>query len=262
MTKRLKPCLDIDLTDLPNEVWVSCFAYDGLYEVSNLGRVKSVDRFDSLGRLWKARIRKLANVKSHKPISVTLCQDGVPQPFMVAHLVLNSFGFFGAAEEISVHKNKIMTDNQLVNLKFTSHSESMLLGYSTGAIPKPIRIGLPWKEQEKRDYQEKFVTIIEGKIISKICTVCMMEQFANQYEYNGKCDPRICKICAYKRQGIINVGIRQQIKDLKNAGLIKCTKCETVKPLSDYHANKSKCKKCYVWPKRDRKGPGVNLQSD
>ena len=29
-----------DITDLPNEVWIDVLGYDGLYSVSNMGRIR------------------------------------------------------------------------------------------------------------------------------------------------------------------------------------------------------------------------------
>ncbi|WP_256210993.1 NUMOD4 domain-containing protein, partial [Oenococcus oeni] len=38
------------------EIWRDIKGYEGLYQVSNLGRVKSLVRIDNLGRHWKQRI--------------------------------------------------------------------------------------------------------------------------------------------------------------------------------------------------------------
>ena len=40
--------------------WVK--GYEGLYQVSNLGRVKSLARYDSKGRFLKERIKKLVPI--------------------------------------------------------------------------------------------------------------------------------------------------------------------------------------------------------
>lgn len=251
---RLSYCSDIDISNFEGEVWVSCFGYDGRYEVSNFGRVKSVPRIDPLGRLTKERIMKLQNVlKPDRQCTVALCSDGVSIYFQVSRLVLNSFGQFGNDDEEAIHINKFKADNRLENLKFGSHSESLIIGYKTGAHPKPIRNGLAWKEQEKKDYIAKFVTIIDGVIISRVCTTCMTEQSNDQYLYNKFNDVRICKTCHYKHKGIINVGMRQEIAELKAAGLRKCRKCAIIKPLSNFYKVKGNdtmatCKSCYVKP--------------
>lgn len=35
---------NLQLEDLENEIWVDAFGFDGIYEVSNLGRIKSLQR--------------------------------------------------------------------------------------------------------------------------------------------------------------------------------------------------------------------------
>ena len=36
---------NLSLEDLPNEIWKDVVGYEGLYQVSNLGRIKSLDRY-------------------------------------------------------------------------------------------------------------------------------------------------------------------------------------------------------------------------
>lgn len=36
---------NLSLEDLPNEFWRDVVGYEGIYQVSNLGRVKSLDRY-------------------------------------------------------------------------------------------------------------------------------------------------------------------------------------------------------------------------
>ena len=49
---------NLSLEDLPNEVWKDVVGYEGLYQVSNLGRVKSLQRLDNKGRRINLSIRK------------------------------------------------------------------------------------------------------------------------------------------------------------------------------------------------------------
>ena len=41
-----------------NEIWKDILNYEGLYQVSNLRRVKSLERFDALGHRLKEKILK------------------------------------------------------------------------------------------------------------------------------------------------------------------------------------------------------------
>ena len=45
-----------------NEIWKDIKGYEGLYQVSNLGRVRSIDHYRKSGKVWiitKAAMKKL-----------------------------------------------------------------------------------------------------------------------------------------------------------------------------------------------------------
>ena len=72
------------------EVWRDIQGYEGLYQVSNKGRVKSVERYDSLGRAVKERI--LYQHKEKKGyMRVSLSKFGIQSYFKVHRLVANAF---------------------------------------------------------------------------------------------------------------------------------------------------------------------------
>ena len=57
------------------EVWKSITGYEGQYEISNLGHVRSLDRKDSIGRTLKGKSLKLLyNNKGY--FTVHLCKNG------------------------------------------------------------------------------------------------------------------------------------------------------------------------------------------
>ena len=60
------------------EIWKDVEGYEGLYQVSNYGRVKSLDRhvrfIDGRGRLFKGKILKLC-LNSHGYWLIVLCKD-------------------------------------------------------------------------------------------------------------------------------------------------------------------------------------------
>ena len=45
MEKEINVAEILSIDDLPNEIWKDIPGYKGLYQVSNLGRVKSLKRF-------------------------------------------------------------------------------------------------------------------------------------------------------------------------------------------------------------------------
>ena len=73
-----------------NEIWKPVVGYEGLYECSNMGRVKSVDRYDNLKHFRKGEIKTLTKDKNGYLI-VTLCKDGKEKKHKVHRLVALHF---------------------------------------------------------------------------------------------------------------------------------------------------------------------------
>lgn len=72
------------------EIWVDIKDYEGLYQVSNWGRVKSLERYDALGRLVEEKILKeIINSSGH--LHVILSKNGVEKHYYIHQLVANAF---------------------------------------------------------------------------------------------------------------------------------------------------------------------------
>lgn len=59
---------------MKNEVWKPVKDYEGFYEVSNKGRVRSVQRLDARGQHRKSKIMSVKKVQNTK--KVTFFRDG------------------------------------------------------------------------------------------------------------------------------------------------------------------------------------------
>lgn len=98
-------------------IWKDIPNYEGLYQVSSCGAVRSVSRLLSDGRSWKSSIlRPKVGAKGH--LSVGLVKDGARRHFGVHCLVLSAFvgprpkGMQGA------HNNGDPSKNDLSNLRW------------------------------------------------------------------------------------------------------------------------------------------------
>lgn len=108
------------------ETWKEVGGYSGLYEVSNLGRVRS------LGRPCKAKNgatqHKRARILTQEITVHGYCRvrlydrDGKATHFAVHRLVMEAF--VGSSEQQVNHINEIKTDNRLVNLEYVSRAEN------------------------------------------------------------------------------------------------------------------------------------------
>ena len=107
-----------------SERWLPVPGYEGVYEVSDLGRVRSMDRLDSRGRKRRGRVlspRK--TTRDHR--SISLCLNAVSRSFQVHHLVLTAF--VGPRPEglEGCHWDDDPTNNCLSNLRWDTRSANV-----------------------------------------------------------------------------------------------------------------------------------------
>jgi hypothetical protein len=112
------------------EIWKDIAGYEGIYQVSNLGEVKSLSRTicSSRGsRIVKEKILK-PGVDKDGYLFIRLCNNKNHKYFKVHFLVLNSF-FVEKNESYNQidHINNIKNDNRLVNLRWVTSSENCTL---------------------------------------------------------------------------------------------------------------------------------------
>ena len=123
------------------EIWKDIPGYEGLYQVSNLGRVKSL-------KYNKERILK-CGINTHGYNIVVLCDNGKPKTKNVHQLVAMSFlnhnpcGF----KLVIDHKNDIKTDNRLENLQIVT---SRFNNHKTQGKYSSKYKGVYWNVQKKK----------------------------------------------------------------------------------------------------------------
>lgn len=112
--------LPIDGVFCVMEIWKDIPNYEGIYQVSNLGRVKSLGN----DRNKKERMRK---ERIHKGYSnIMLSSKNVQKSFDVHQLVAMAFlGHIPCGHKLEVdHINGIKTDNSVDNLQVITHREN------------------------------------------------------------------------------------------------------------------------------------------
>ena len=95
------------------EEWRPIKGFEGLYECSSLGRVKSL-------KFGKERILKPDKIKNGY-LRVILCKDEKKKKYTVHRLVANAFIPNPNNLETVNHINEIKTDNRVSNLEWMTH---------------------------------------------------------------------------------------------------------------------------------------------
>lgn len=109
------------------EIWNSVLEYEGLYEVSNLGRVRSIDRVVGTEKRpvrWKGRLLKPASSGKVGHLSVNLSKCSRTKSFLVHALVLSAFIGPRPNGLEACHGSGGAQDNRLENLRWDTSSEN------------------------------------------------------------------------------------------------------------------------------------------
>ena len=108
------------------EIWKDIEGYEGLYQVSNLGRVKSL----KVSKIKSERIRK-SYQQSSGYISIVLCKNGKVTNHKIHRLVANAFiDNPDNLPEIN-HKDEDKTNNCVDNLEWCDSSYNKNYGTRT-----------------------------------------------------------------------------------------------------------------------------------
>lgn len=128
---------------MKDEIWKPILNYEGLYEISNLGRVKSLPKSWIAGegvlRSHNGKILKqsYSNINRTGYLQVVLYKDSVKVKYKVHRLVALSFLGNPPQEDSQVdHINGIKTDNKVSNLRWVSRYENTMCNPNTPTTPE------------------------------------------------------------------------------------------------------------------------------
>lgn len=116
------------------EIWKDIKGYEGIYQVSSKGRVKSLERDiickNGVKRHVKERIKVCFLSMNEKYSVVSLSKAGHCIHMLVDHLVAEAFIPNPEGHFLVGHKNKIKTDNRVDNLEWISYDGSICWNYN------------------------------------------------------------------------------------------------------------------------------------
>lgn len=160
------------MTDTTTERWVPVAGYEGFYEVSDLGRVRSVQRRVRSGKFYVTRsamIRSLAATRWR--MQLCMSRDGVAKTHGVHVLVMNSFiGPTPEGMEIC-HNDGDFRNNRLDNLRYDTHQANMMDSVEHNTHPFARRD----RCKNGHIYTSETTCAIKGKPNVRGCRTCQLE---------------------------------------------------------------------------------------
>ena len=114
------------------EEWIPVEGYEGLYEVSNLGRVQSVNRVDSSGKRRQSRLLKpIPDKDGYSKVSLSRSSK-VKQVNLQRLVALHFISNPDDLPEVD-HINCDRADNRAENLQWISRSSNRRLSWARGS---------------------------------------------------------------------------------------------------------------------------------
>lgn len=105
------------------EIWEDIIGYEGLYKISNLGRIISISRFSFSGRLLKEKFRKL-NLTKKNYYNIILVKDGNYKSYQLHRLLAINFIPNPNNYPCVNHIDGNSMNNSLDNLEWVTYREN------------------------------------------------------------------------------------------------------------------------------------------
>lgn len=161
------------------EIWKDVKDYEGLYQVSNLGRVKSLSRTDSKGRFRKEKVLKLGN-NGNGYIQISLCKNGVVKRTSVHRLVAYAFVPKTKGFDIVNHIDENPSNNRANNLEWCTQQYNTNYCTARYRAEKTRNENKAKKPKKVINHDKRILTIDEMiekhkeamKICEEIETIC------------------------------------------------------------------------------------------
>lgn len=117
------------------EIWKDITGYEGLYQVSDQGRVKSLKRKDCLGRTIQERILK-TKIDRYGYLQLNLHAYGKQKTLTVHRLICEAFNENPEGKPEVNHINENKTDNRACNLEWCTRKENVNHGTRNERVAK------------------------------------------------------------------------------------------------------------------------------
>lgn len=131
-----------EIMNMKGEIWKDIKGFEGKYMVSNLGRVKSLERMKWNGRGYQKVPEKIK--KTHKDIwgylYVTLSKEGINKHYKIHRLVCEAFISNPHNLPVINHKDENKENNCMENLEWCSYSYNLTYNGRAKKVGKKLSI--------------------------------------------------------------------------------------------------------------------------
>lgn len=142
------------------EIWKDIKEYENLYMISSYGRIKSVDKYDRLGRFWKGKILILYK-HSNGYLSVGLTKGGKTKKYWIHRLVAETFLDNPNNLPCVNHKDENPLNNNVSNLEFCTYEYNNNYGTRNKRLSDSLKGHSVSEETRKKMSKIKNKTILQ-----------------------------------------------------------------------------------------------------
>lgn len=180
--------------DKQEEIWRPIKTFEGLYEVSNRGRVRSVDRWviykDGSKHFWKGQILKPRQNETTGYLQVNLCRDGKQRTFRIHRLVAEAWLDNPMGKPEVNHLDEDKTNNDVYNLEWSTAKENINFGTGNkrraesqlnGSCSKPVQALDPKTGQVVLEFPSTAEAQRNGFVSGHISNCCQGKKWYNTH---------------------------------------------------------------------------------
>ena len=163
------------------EYWVPITGYEGWYEISTAGRIRSVDRVVKFkngkgSRHYKGQILKFRYHNGYA--MVNLNKNKVMKEHYVHRLVIENFTLHPKRKPWVNHKNGVKSDNSITNLEWCTPSENNIHAVKMGIRRDNVSGLLSYNNSRKRAVG---MVVDDEVIYTGDCTTSLAKQLLKDH---------------------------------------------------------------------------------